>query len=182
MMQTTFTSSVLRRLLTLALALATAAVLTGCSSGAPSAPAQTLGDTKSPAQLLRNTVAGRIAADAVDRIEPAQDRSLPCASTDSDPDGLLRSWHSSVGITLVDSVGTAEVVSGLVDSFVAEGWELGTYGGRETITLSREGSGPTIYITLPEGEAGNELGLEVEGPCVTTDGTDSLEVRELEQS
>ena len=167
-----------------ALAAAACLALTGCVAAAP-AGGQTLADTKSPVQLLRNEAANRIPADLVADILNTQDDSTNCRTPETDPEGLLRSWRSIIRFQLVygDSVDVTAVVDDLAESFVDQGWDRGIYGTASIIELTRSGSETNIHISTKkpddEKQAGAEVQLAVAGPCVMTAGKDSAEVLKL---
>ena len=165
----------------IALAVLAALALSGCVESAP-AGSQTLGQTKSPVQLIRNEVANRVPTDLVADILNTQDDSTNCRTPETDPEGLLRSWRSIIRFQLVygENVDVMTVVDDLAESFVDQGWDRGIYGTASIIELTRSGSETNIHISTKkandETQVGAEIQLAVAGPCVMTAGKDSSEV------
>lgn len=163
------------------------AALTACSPAAPEGayPDMTLAETKSPVQLLRNEAAGRIPADVISEVVAARDQSTSCQMA-NDPDGTIRSWGSSVRVSLTDAAGNdvESIVADLVASFEAQGWKAGTYGVQSIIDLTSKDSIVAIHISPVAGDeetgAGAKIQMSVTGPCVVTDGAESDEVLKLE--
>lgn len=156
--------------------------LVGC---ADAGGGQSLADTKSPVQLLRNEAASRIPVDLVEKVLVQQDESTACRTTETDPEGLLRSWRSIVRLQLRydEAIDPQSVIEELADSFVDDGWDQGTFGVASIIELTRGGSETQIHISMSgadqEAESGAEVQLAVSGPCVMTAGADSDEVTKL---
>ena len=168
--------------------------LTGCSSPASTGPS--LADTKSPVQLLRNEAASRIPPAVIESVSDTEDLSVSCRSESEDPEGLRRSWHSNVEVTL--ERGSAWRVDQVVDevgqSFVDQGWVMTPLKARErthAIELTREGSTSEIRVSSHRPDPDAEplasdltdpitISLELHGPCVDTEGADSDAVRKLE--
>lgn len=162
--------------------LVTAALLSGCATAAP-VDAETLASTKSPAQLLRNEIAGRV-PEGIAVGEPTQSD----ASDSCDSGGLVRSWRSTVQID-IDSAYAARlegITADIVLSFVDQGWEASTRTSSSRLLEHRLTSATTpsdVRITADTGDEeglGASLLIAVNGPCVTTGGADSAEVTELE--
>ena len=169
-------------------AAAVATVLSGCSPAeAPAGkyPDMTLGETKSPVQLLRNEAAGRIPEELTDGIVKSSDQSTNCITPESDPDGLIRSWDSSVRIAIAPEHGAEvqDIVDELAESFVAQGWKKDTFGVASIIDLSSEKSFVAIHVSATKADAetgeGGAIQLVASGPCVETDGRESTEVINL---
>ena len=193
----------MRRFAGAAIVAVTLATLSGCAGAAPGIPGDypdlTLAETKSPAQLLRNTAADRLPANVIDERIESEDVSVACLSTTDDPGGLIRSWHSSIDVTILDDtdIDVAALVNDLSDSFVAEGWVARPLGGSATVTsklLESAGTSQTdIQITglkpdpnqastsLEEVVEQVTVKIQVHGPCVRTEGPDSAEVQSLEK-
>jgi len=163
--------------------LLSAALLTACASGSGGDDSLTLAETKSPAQLLRNEAANRVPADQVEAIIKSQDESTSCRTVETDPDGLLRSWHSAVRFQLVNdaSVDPDAVLETLVNSFVDDGWTRGSFGVETIVELTQTNSETTIHVSVsrPDPDGGAQIQLAVAGPCVMTDGRESAEVTSL---
>jgi hypothetical protein len=172
-------------LVVLALSVAT---LTACSTPPVDSayPDMTLAETKSPVQLLRNEAAGRIPAELISEVVAARDQSTSCQMA-SDPEGRIRSWGSSVRVSLTDAAGkdVESIVDDLVASFEEQGWEAGIYGVSSIVDLTSKDSIVAIHISPVAGDeetgAGAKVQLTVSGPCVVTDGAESDEVLDLER-
>ena len=182
----------LRSRLCAAVAVAAIAVGTLAACAAPAEeeagayPALTLADTKAPVQLLRNEAANRIPAKFVDDILATKDMSSACKTEETDPEGLIRSWRSSVRIGLKndESIDVASVVKALNATFIKQGWEQGSYGAATIVELTSDTSAVVIHISTkaatPEAGTGAEIQIQTGGPCVETAGTESDEVKKLE--
>ena len=155
--------------------------LAGCASSTTN-DAMTLTSTKSPAQALRNEIAGRIPSGVVDGIVEA-DHSESC-----DAKGLVRSWRSTATASIAPlSAGHLEsITDDLVASFVDQGWEASTRDASSKLfeyRLTSDTSSADVRIT---GDLGNDdrsdatVLIVVNGPCVVTEGPDSAEVKRLE--
>jgi len=182
-----FATHVRRTIVGLAVLAVAATGLTACASEpeAPDASTMTLAQTKSPAQLLRNEAASRIPEAIVEEIAQSTDKSTACETVEQDPDGLLRKWDSSVRVVLTEKGGfdVESVVENLVGTFIAQGWERGSHGG-SIVKLTSKSSPTTIHISsvAANAEKGTTsiVQLKASGPCVTTEGTESAEVVDLE--
>lgn len=143
-----------------------------------------LAEAKSNVQLLRNDAASRIPADLVDIVLVSSDLSVSCEPESTDPDGLMRSWHSGARISLQPGADLSAVIDDLVASFVAQGWEQAPGSSTTATTLSK----PTIFTDIAitatredeDAEKAAEITLALTSPCVLTDGESSKEVRQLE--
>lgn len=169
---------------------AVAFVLTGCAPAQEPTgkyPDLSLAETKSPTQLLRNEAASRIPEDVIEEIVHSQDISSNCITPENDPDGLIRSWDSSVriGITAAHGAETQSIVDDLAQSFVDQGWDKGTFGVASIIDLTSETSPVSIHVSVTKADAetgeGGAIQLTASGPCVETDGGESDEVKNLEK-
>ena len=190
-----------RNYLTAVMVVGAATGLVGCAAPATipgDYPDIALADTKSPAQLLRNEATGRLPAGVVDEILESEDKSVACLSEADDPGGLIRSWHSTADVTIVDD-GTVDVsmlVNDLVASFVDQGWTVRTLGGNASTTsklLESDSSLADMQISglvpnpdqastaLEQSVTQLTVQIQVHGPCVRTDGPKSDEVISLEQ-
>lgn len=166
--------------MTVALSLA----FTGAACSGPSDTAQTLAQTKSPTQLLRNQGASYF--DDVAEGDPVtSDKSEGCRTADEDPDGLVRRWVSSVDLTMSATLTESidDLPYRLVDPFTEKDWIVAYEAARE-IGLTSQKTASTIQITPQAGADGTMAGGHVVivafGPCVDTDGADSDEVKQLE--
>jgi hypothetical protein len=159
----------------------------GCAGTAqPEAyPDLSLAETKSPTQLLRNEAASRIPVEFIEVVDHAQDGSKACQTAERDPDGLIRSWDSSVRVSLkTDQAARLDtIVEELVKSFELQGWQRGTFGGATIIELTSEDSPVSIHISSVQPDdagVGAKIQLSAGGPCVETEGAESDEVLQLE--
>jgi len=170
---------ILRRTLSAAAALAIVLSVASCSE---TETGLTLAETKSPVQLLRNEAASRVPATLVAEVENSSDASENCRTAETDPEGLQRSWKSSVRIVLTPEADLDMVLSKFFLSFREDGWEQGTYGSDTIVEFTREGSFANIHISVREAKDDSpaELQVQVAGPCVMTDGEGSDEVTKLE--
>ena len=177
-------------------------LLSACGSPAPTVPGDypdvSLAETKSPAQLLRNEAANRLPAAVIDQIIESEDVSVACLSEKDDPQGIVRSWHSTADVLIIDD-GVTEVqtlVNDLTASFEEQGWTARNLGGNASVTSKLIESDTSLADIQIAGYRPNDTmpstGLEVKveqttvqiqvhGPCVRTDGTDSDEVTGLEK-
>ncbi len=157
-------------------ALGIALALSACSSPET---AQTLASTKSPAQLLRNEIADRIPASAIEGGLTVGDSSEAC-----DQQGTVRSWRSDAVLAVVpDQAPRLRVIAEtLVQSFVDQGWTASTRDASSKLVefrLTSSSSPSEVHITADASDR-RTITIVVNGPCVTTDGADSDEVTSLE--
>jgi hypothetical protein len=174
----------------------TSLLLGGCAQGSAPPEELTLLQTKLPAQLLRNDVASQIDPAVVASIGDAVDQSIACLTEKEDPKGLQRSWQSIVTVLLVDA--SAKDVDSIIDDVAAglteQGWKLASLGDSAIIHtryLSNESSSTIELSAISSDEDAQyvdsselenaSLVVNVHGPCVATDGTDSDEVTSLEE-
>jgi hypothetical protein len=180
-------------------AIATIALLAGCSSptGAPSTTIEgdwstlTLAEAKLPAQLLRNETVNRIPSDAVTGAANQTDGSVACLKADVDPQETIRQWRATVDVVLTSSAAAdADAITAtLIKSFTDLGW-MGqsitgtTANGRATLlTIATSDSEGVRQSQLrieaqPQGD-GAVIHIESNSDCVVTGGKDSAEVKEL---
>ena len=183
-----------RSRLALALAAAVLAIvpLSACSSTptTSAATALTLAQVKSPVQLLRNEVAGRIPADIIDSTVQPTDESSPCKPSAEDPDEFYRTWTSGVLVLVTfDAAPTTpdidKVRDDLIQSLVDQGWEKGDSASEKVTHLQKATTFATIdiYDQAPDKiqKLGGGVQVNVNGACVKTAGPDSTEVRTLEK-
>lgn len=190
------------RLIGLATAALALIMLSACSTPQPSSvpgdyPDVSLAETKSPAQLLRNEAANRLPAAAIDQIIESEDASVACLSEKDDPQGLIRSWHSTADVLIVDDGSTSaqDLVNDLAASFEAQGWTSRSLGGNASVTsklLDSETSLADIQVSgynvndtmastgLEQKVEQTTVQIQVHGPCVRTAGAESDEVTVLE--
>jgi len=181
-----------RTITAVALVAITFAGLTACATesgaGAGSGATLTLAQTKSPVQLLRNEAASRVDEFVVETVNETEDLSVACKTADADPQGLSRSWTSSVEVSLKEgSAWRVAIVSDeLVASFEKQGW-VASRGAPSAVTytqLKSETSAATIGLTVTNADTATgtpaKLQITTKGPCVTTGGAKSDEVLKLE--
>lgn len=160
-------------------------LLSSCSPTQPSVAADTLAETKSPVQLLRNAAAQRVDELVVADVRPGADDSVACFDEFENPDGIVRQWISSVELTLVEGSDLTAISNQLIESFVVDGWERRDPSSGESFALtilSTEDSVAQVQIEASAESEGRLLRITSTGPCVTTAGPDSDEVRALEGS
>lgn len=174
--------------------------LTACGQSPSSAtvpagdyPDLTLAESKSPAQLLRNTAVSRIPADVVLNVGTDTDGSEACLSVDDDPDGAIRRWKSSVDVNLKlpQAPNTQAIVDGVILTFTDEGWMSQAVTGAQADSqahLLTNGTSEAASVSLAqvriEAVIANDGGssyihVESIGPCVVTGGENSSEVTQL---
>ena len=154
----------------LLIAAAAASALSAC---AESRTGPSLAETKASAQLLRNDALGGINKELISGYVEWKDESKAC-----DGDEMTRSWYSSGLVPIVPTLmsETASIMGTLAEGYEAKGWTVNGEG--ESLTLTKDSS--TSLITLTVVPITGQLRIESEGPCVTTDGPDSDEVKLLE--
>jgi hypothetical protein len=182
------------------LGILTALAVSGCGSTAGSEitgnyPDITLTESKSPVQFLRNDAAGRIPPAVIDTVVDTVDASSACLDEEKDPEGLIRSWHSSTVVTIargsawrVDSV-----IEKLIASFTDADWTAHSLGQSATLNRSLLKSSSSLAEIQIIGQRPAEteeeavddetpvtIEIEVHGPCVRTAGATSTEVLKLE--
>jgi hypothetical protein len=174
--------------------------LAGCAPSAPTVagdyPDVTLAETKSPAQLLRNEAAARLPEEVIDQIIESEDSSVACLSEGDDPEGTIRSWHSTVDVLILGEAEVAPLVKDLVASFEEQGWTARDLGGNvsavkkllesESTLADMQISGFTpddgaTSVSLEEVVDQRTVQIEVHGPCVRTAGATSTEVTSLQK-
>ena len=169
---------------------AAAALLTGCSTAGAAGNAAvtsslTLAETKSPAQLLRNTVITRLSPDKYSSHALNQDASVGCGLDDK-----IRYWKSSVVFNVDENqeYNIKDTVIGLAKTFTADGWQdlIQDTPDIYTVTLHKQGISSVMVFTAKQAttasgiRTGGQITIEVDGPCVKTDGPFSKEVETLE--
>lgn len=189
------------RVLVSALALVfTIGSLTACGQAAAPAdvpagdyPDLTLAESKSPAQLLRNTAVERIPADVVLNVGTDTDGSEACLTEKEDPKGYIRRWKSSVDVNLrlPEAPNTQAIVDGVLATFTDEGWMSQAITGSKAdnqahlLTNGTAGSASVsgaqlrIEAIVANDGASSFVRVEAIGPCVVTGGASSAEVIEL---
>jgi len=186
----------------IAFAVISVSALTGCAGEQPVAaniegefPDVSLAETKSPVQFLRNDAASRIPTAVIDNVEGTVDESVACLDEAEDPDGMIRSWRSSALVTIVSGSAwrVEAIVDNLIQSFTDQSWAARSLGEtvefRSSLLTSKTSMAEIQVIgerpaaDVAEGEdTGKQVTVEiqVQGPCVRTDGSGSEEVLKLE--
>lgn len=167
---------------------ATAAVCLALGVSACAGPAaQTLVNTKSPTQLLRNEAAQRLMGGTDEVVAEQKDYSASCKSEAEDPTGLYRSWRSTLlaWVPPESSIGVDQFVGALATSFSEDGWVLheehGDDATSKVTTMTSTASIVTLKFTSIEDDGdGASVYIEASGPCVLTAGPESDEVKDLE--
>ena len=143
-------------------------LLAGCAAPAASGP--TLTSTKPSAQLMRNEIAGRVPPAVVDRLGETKDSSVTCGDG-----GMRRAWR----------LGT--VTGEIIATLETDGWTAEVNKSTDTITqttLKNTKTSAVVNLIATEAVDGDGNGatfsIAADGPCVTTDGPDSDEVKKLE--
>ena len=169
-----------------ALAPALAALLClGLAACSTSPTSMRLVDTKSPAQLLRNEAANRLITGTDEIVVEQSDSSAACKSATEDPEGLYRSWRSSLlaGVPAHSAIGVDQFVGALATSFSEDGWVFTEAhdASEKVTTMTRSDSIVTLTFTSTEDVGdGASVAIVAVGPCVLTAGPDSDEVTGLE--
>ena len=168
---------------TAAVVIAGVLLLSGCSTDSGGSDALSLGDTKSAAQLWRNTISGKISSDITAAISNVTDASETC---DGDSKGLMRLWRSTALTELTaDAAGKVDLIQQSISgAFVSKGWDSTSEQLSDTSTLVKlenPTSLATIEITSTAAEdgAGATIYVNIAGPCVETDGPGSDELKQL---
>jgi hypothetical protein len=176
-----------------AIAVAVLAAVAGCASSSVDAASSvasdvTLAQSKSYAQLLRNEASSRLPPIVLKEVAQSSDVSVACDETSEDPDGLVRSWTSSMSILVTNSTASRiqKVADDLVASFVEQGWAADSEGSStETLTvteLTSKASLASIEVATASKADGQAPAITITatGVCALTGGPDSDEVTKLE--
>lgn len=160
--------------------------LLASASACASTSLSNLVETKSPTQLLRNEAAQRLMSGTDESVAEQQDYSAACKSESEDPDGLYRSWRSTLLAAVPEdsAIGVDQFVGALATSFSEDGWVFTeTHGEVKVTTMTRSDSIVTLKFSSTEDSgAGASVYIEASGPCVLTGGPNSDEVKSLEGS
>lgn len=163
--------------------------LVGCASSAESSADLGTGvstelslvETKSPVQLLRNDVASRVPAIAIEGVAELADVSVACGGPE-DAAGIARSWRSTATFLVSNSrVATIDgVIASIAEEYTKRDWSTEVDGS--ATVLSSDVSPATISIEAVHRGEGKQPAIRIatSGPCVATDGENSDEVKELE--
>jgi len=171
-----------------ALAALALAGLTGCAetpAGAEGGSALSLSQIKSPVQLLRNEVASRIPGNLVVDVVQPNDRSEPCETIEADPNGLSRTWKSSILILINfhSKTDIEQVVENIVESYEEDGWVSAEGESSKITQLTNPKSFVTIDLSSVKPDKVAEIGGQVQvttaGSCVTTEGRAAKSVTDL---
>lgn len=164
-------------------AIVAALLLTGCSDSAPTGV--TLADTKSNAQLQRNTISGKISPDITASITRVTDASESC---NGDETRKMRLWRSTALTELTPEAAgeITRIVQSISGAYVSEGWTSTSEAPTKdttVVTLVNPGSLAVIELTAVTNEDGIGMGanlfVNIAGPCVMTDGPGSAELAAL---
>jgi hypothetical protein len=160
-----------------------AVLLTGCAAEEPTGI--TLADTKSTAQLQRNTISGQISPDITESVTRVTDASESCGD---DSTRHMRLWRSTALTVLKpEAAGKVRLIQQSIEgAFVSKGWDSASEAlSKDTtlVTLTNPSSLAVIEITAVTNVDGIGMGaniyVNIAGPCVTTDGPGSAELAEL---
>ena len=164
------------------IALGSTLALSGCGASPEQESGISLADTKAVVQLMRNDLTGKVSDEVTKEVTEVGDGSIGCG------EDFNRKWYSTALIELLpESSSEVDVIAqSIQDSFVAKGWGSGAESG---------GAGTTLYsLTSPDaqstidlktteqaasGKDGATIYVEVNGPCVLTDGPGSDELAQL---
>ncbi len=161
-----------------------AVLLSGCASD-DSAGGVTLADTKSTAQLQRNTISGQISSDITASVTRVSDASEACGG---DSTRKMRLWRSTALVELVPEAADkiSIIQESIAGTFVSKGWDSTSDAvSKDTtlVTLTNPNSLAVIELTAVTNEDGIGMGanlfVNIAGPCVMTDGPGSAELAEL---
>ena len=136
-------------------------------------PDVSLAKTKSPAQLLRNTVADNIPQDMVASVGETVDKSRGCGYNDA-----VRQWLSSVTMSVKQDALIASDT--LVKELGKQGWTAKSIESSSSLgewNLKADMVSSALKITTLSEQ---EIEISVAGPCVKTAGPESDEVKALE--
>lgn len=175
-------------------AVCAALALAGCagqsSTVGAGGPDITLAQSKSPVQLLRNEAMSRLPSILAKDVAESSDSSVACLPADEDPDGLSRSWESSLTLHVTNSRAASipGALDDLVASFVDQGWTIDDTAAPDDaaslapIVLTSSTSLVTMRVQeLPKAQDESAaIRITTLGPCVATDGEGSDEVLVLE--
>ena len=134
-------------------------------------------------QLLRNDAAGRLDDSVIAKVLKTADASFPCLNDDENPGGLVRQWQSSADLVLVDGADRVGAAQQLVKSFTDQAWEAKEISEDSTFALtvlSNPDSVAQIQVAAADESASAIIRITATGPCVTTGGPNSDEVKDLE--
>jgi hypothetical protein len=160
-----------------------AILLSGCAEEA--ATGITLAQTKSTAQLQRNTISGQITPEIIASVTRVSDASESC---DGDSTRVMRLWRSTALIELVPEAASkiTLIQQSIAGTFVSKGWEQKSEAvSKDTtlVTLTNPNSLAMIELTAVTNEDGIGMGanlyVNITGPCVKTDGPGSDELKQL---
>lgn len=162
-----------------------AIALSGCAADETAEATLSLADTKSAAQLIRNTISGQISPEITAAVTDVTDASETC---NSDSKSLMRLWRSTARTELTPDAANkvTTIQQTIAGSFVSKGWtsESEKLSDSSTIvTLTNPSSLAVIAITATDDDDGVGTGatllVNIAGPCVKTDGLGSAELQQL---
>ena len=170
---------------TAAVLIAGVLLLSGCAADGASTATLSLADTKSSAQLVRNTISGQISADITASVSQVSDASETC---DGDPQSDMRLWRSTALTELTpEAAGKIDLIQQTIAGiYEGKGWTSTAERLSDTstmVTLENPSSLAVIEITattdLDGTGTGSTLFVDIAGPCVKTDGPGSDELKQL---
>ena len=162
-----------------------AIALSGCAAAETAEATLSLAETKSAAQLVRNSISGQISPEITAAVTDVTDASETC---NSDSKSLMRLWRSTARTELTPDAANKvmTIQQTIAGSFVSKGWtsESVKLSDSETIvTLTNPNSLAVIDITAMTDDDGVGTGatifVDIAGPCVKTDGPGSAELQQL---
>ena len=163
-----------------AIALASTLALSGCAASEDSGIS--LADSKASVQLMRNNVTGKVSDDLTKEVTQVGDGSIGCG------DEFNRKWYSTALIELLPDSSTKldRIAQTIQGAFVAKGWDTDATSGGAGITIysltSADGQSAIDLTTTEQSETGKDgatIFVEINGPCVLTDGPGSDELAQL---
>ena len=160
-----------------------AILLSGCSD--TESAGITLAETKSYAQLQRNTISGQISPDITESVTRVTDASESC---DGDDTRNMRLWRSTAQTELTSEAAgeITRILQSITGAYVSEGWKsqsevLST--DTTFVSLVNPSSLAVIELTAVTNVDGIGMGanlfVDIAGPCVKTDGPGSAELADL---
>ena len=159
--------------------------ISGCAAADTAEATLSLAETKSAAQLVRNSISGQISPEITAAVTDVTDASETC---NSDSKSLMRLWRSTARTELTpDAAGKVMTIQQTIaGSFVSKGWtseSVKLSDSSTIVTLTNPSSLAVIDITATTDDDGVGTGatifVDIAGPCVKTDGPGSAELQQL---
>ena len=137
--------------------------------------------TKSPVQLLRNDVAGKVPKIAIEGVAELEDTSVACGGAD-DTAGVARSWLSTATFLVTNSRAATidNVIAKIAADFENRDWVKEAEGNATVLTSGLSPATITLEAIHKDDAEQPAIRISTSGPCVETDGADSDEVTTLE--